>query len=85
MLFRDSTQGASLIIACETAAKVQFCVSTFSDFAARVLVIGPQVSLNRLRSGDSILFLVSVLGRFISKLQVVIWNISSISFGPGVP
>lgn len=50
--------------ACELATQVQLCVAIFFDFASRVLGIGPQAALDRVRPDDSIFLLVSVLGRF---------------------
>ena len=50
--------------ACEAAAQVHLCVAVFFGFASRVLGIWLEVVLDRLRPDDSILSLVSVLGRF---------------------
>lgn len=44
--------------------QLQLCVAISFDYAARVLGIEPQVALDRLCPDDSILSLVSVLGRF---------------------
>lgn len=48
----------------ELAIQVHLCVVILLDFASRVLGIGLQAALDRVRPGDSIFLLVSVPGRF---------------------
>lgn len=64
LVLREARHGLFPRKASELAAQVQLCVAIFFDYSARVLDIGPQVALDRLCPDDSILLLVSVLGRF---------------------
>ena len=64
LFLREARHGRLPGKACELATQIQLCVAIFFDFASRVLGIGPQAALDRVRPDDSIFLLVSVLGRF---------------------
>ena len=64
VFLREARHGRLPGKACELATQIQLCVAIFFDFVSRVLGIGPQAALDRVRLDDSIFLLVSVLGRF---------------------
>lgn len=54
-------------------------------FAARVVLVGFKLPLDRLRPDDSILALVCVFGGLMTWLYGVPWNASSVTLGAGAP
>lgn len=69
LVLREARHGRLPGKACELATQVQLCVVILFDFVSRVLGIGSQAALDRVRPDDSIFLLVSVLGRYFVSLS----------------